>query len=68
MAFAAAGIEVVGIDISPAMLDMARDSEIRYSMAQFGSTTATNTPEEFAKDLQEETSRWAKYLNGVTIK
>src|SRR5262249_9393188 len=61
--FAPPGVPKPIIDrLAAIMADMAKDPEVRKSMALFGSTTISMTPDEFAQDLRQETARWAAYL------
>jgi tripartite-type tricarboxylate transporter receptor subunit TctC len=67
--FAPPGVPKPIVDrLAAIMADMAKDPEVVKAMALFGSTTISMTPEEFARDLREETARWAAYLSGMQMK
>ncbi len=67
--FAPPGVSRPIIDrLAAIMADMGKDPDVRRAMALFGSTIVTSTPEEFARELREETDRWAAYLSGMPMR
>ncbi len=61
--FAPAGTPPAIVDrLAKVAADMAKDPAVQKRMADFGSVAAANTPQEFAKMLQDETAQWADLL------
>jgi tripartite-type tricarboxylate transporter receptor subunit TctC len=57
--FAPTGTAASIVDkLAKTMQDMSRDPESRRTMAQFGSTSVSSTPRQFAEMLRNETSQW----------
>jgi tripartite-type tricarboxylate transporter receptor subunit TctC len=45
-----------------------KDPDIIARLALDGATPVGNTPQAFARDLREETQRWAKVIKAANIK
>ena len=54
--------------LAQVMADMAKDPEVQKRMADFGSIAVANAPQDFAKQLREETDQWAKSLKQIGLK
>jgi tripartite-type tricarboxylate transporter receptor subunit TctC len=66
--FAPSGTPQSIIDrLSVLSIAMARDTEVQRRMAALGSISVANTPEDFARQLQEETSTWDRILRRMNL-
>jgi len=67
--FAPAGVDQKIVDaLAKLMANMAHDPAVRKTMALFGSTSVSNTPQQFMEMLKEETSQWEKSLAAIGMK
>jgi len=64
--FAPRGVRQPILDrVSEIMLRMPKDESVLKMMTRFGSTPQVNTPEQFRKELQDETVLWREGLKDV---
>lgn len=47
---------------------MSKDPEVRRVIALFGSSAVSNSPEEFARQIREETRQWGEGLEAIGLK
>ncbi len=55
-------------ELSEIMLRMPNDATVQRAMTAFGSTPSVSTPDQFAKELREETALWQSGLQDVIRK
>jgi len=67
--FAPAGMDQKIVDtLADLMKNMANDPDVRKTMAQFGSTLVSNSPEQYMQMLKDETAQWEKSLAAIGMK
>jgi tripartite-type tricarboxylate transporter receptor subunit TctC len=55
-------------ELSEIMLRMPNDATVQRAMSNFGSTPSVSTPDQFRKELHEETTLWESGLQDVMRK
>jgi len=66
---APAGVPKPIVDrLAKLMEQMSKDPEVKRMVAQFGSTAASNSPEEFARQIRDETRQWGEGLEAIGLK
>lgn len=66
---APAGVPKQVVDrLAKTMKAMSDDPEVKKVVAQFGSVAVSNTPDEFAKLIRDETRQWGEGLDAIGLK